>query len=72
MKLLPDGPLCGCGCRGCLETLASGTAMARQARELAERGQGKRMLELAGNCPEEITARTVGEVARGGMPRQER
>ncbi|NMA63813.1 MAG: ROK family protein [Syntrophomonadaceae bacterium] len=66
MKLLPDGPLCGCGCRGCLETLASGTAMARQARELAERGQGKRMLELAGNCPEEITARTVGEVARGG------
>ena len=66
MTLLPDGPLCGCGCRGCLETLASGTAIAVRPAELAVRGQGKRMLELAGNCPEEITARTVGEAARGG------
>ena len=29
----PEGPLCGCGNRGCLETLASATAASRRARE---------------------------------------
>ncbi len=29
----PGGPLCTCGNRGCLEALASGTAIARMARE---------------------------------------
>jgi glucokinase len=32
--LLPDGPKCGCGARGCLETYASATAIARRAGEL--------------------------------------
>ena len=31
--VLPDGPLCLCGRRGCLEALASGTAMGRMGRE---------------------------------------
>ena len=30
--LLPDGPRCGCGKRGCLEALCSGPAIARRAR----------------------------------------
>jgi glucokinase len=30
----PNGPLCGCGKHGCLETLASATAASRRAREL--------------------------------------
>lgn len=29
-----SGPLCGCGRRGCVETLASGTAIARRASDL--------------------------------------
>lgn len=29
----PDGPMCLCGKRGCLETLASGTAIGRMGRE---------------------------------------
>lgn len=33
MTLLPDGPICGCGNRGCLEALASGPSIARRARE---------------------------------------
>ncbi len=28
-----DGPICGCGNRGCLEAMASGPSIARQARE---------------------------------------
>ncbi len=31
--VLPNGPLCPCGKRGCLEALASGTALARMGRE---------------------------------------
>lgn len=31
MVILPEGPLCNCGNHGCLEALASGTAIARQA-----------------------------------------
>ena len=30
---MPDGPKCGCGRNGCLESLASGTAIARMAKE---------------------------------------
>ncbi len=33
-----NGPPCGCGARGCLEALASGTAIARKGEELAEGG----------------------------------
>jgi glucokinase len=31
LVLVPDGPLCACGARGCLEALASGPAIARDA-----------------------------------------
>jgi len=34
-----DGPLCSCGLRGCLETLASGTAIERVAAEAARGGE---------------------------------
>jgi glucokinase len=47
----PAGPRCGCGNRGCLEALASGTAIARRAREMAEErpdsGLGRLAVERA-------------------------
>jgi glucokinase len=36
ITIQPTGPRCGCGNRGCLEALASGTAIARRTREMAE------------------------------------
>lgn len=36
----PDGPLCGCGGRGCLEAVASGSAIARAYSRLAGREVG--------------------------------
>lgn len=36
--VLPDGPRCNCGNYGCIEAIASGTAIARQAREAIEKG----------------------------------
>jgi glucokinase len=35
----PGGPLCSCGARGCLEALASGPALVRQAQEAIQAGQ---------------------------------
>ncbi|HEX4038500.1 MAG TPA: ROK family protein [Acidobacteriaceae bacterium] len=32
--LAPDGPVCGCGARGCLEMYASATAIVRRAKDL--------------------------------------
>jgi glucokinase len=61
MTVQPDGPLCGCGSRGCLEVICSGTAIARRARERL----------LSGNVHssmngKSITAKVVAEAAREG------
>lgn len=64
--LEPDGPLCGCGSRGCLEALASGTAIARVARERVTQGIPTLISDLADDAPERITARLVAEAARQG------
>lgn len=45
--LQPDGPLCGCGNRGCFEALASGTAIQRRAREVANESPGSALGRLA-------------------------
>ncbi len=43
-----DGPPCGCGARGCLEALASGTAIARRGERLAESGDSPVLARLRG------------------------
>ncbi|MCS6802322.1 MAG: ROK family protein [Chloroflexota bacterium] len=43
MVIQADGPPCLCGGRGCLETLASGTAIARLARERLAAGEPSRL-----------------------------
>ncbi len=64
--LVPYGPLCGCGNRGCLEALASGTSIARRARERIARGVPTLMADLAGGDLERITAKLVAEAADRG------
>lgn len=68
MVLDPDGPLCSCGRRGCLESMASGTAMANRAKELVAAGRGKAILLEAGGNPGVITAATVSKAAGAGDP----
>jgi glucokinase len=41
-----DGPLCGCGNHGCIEALASRTAMERDVREAIRSGQKSGVLRL--------------------------
>jgi glucokinase len=48
IRVVPDGLPCGCGARGCIEQYGSGTALLRNARELADSGavEGARLREL--------------------------
>jgi len=50
LRVVPGGRRCACGNRGCWEQYASGRALARDARELAENSPvaARRMIELAG------------------------
>ncbi len=57
----PDAPLCGCGRRGCLEAVASGSAIAREAAEAASRGEAPALAGVS-----RPTARDVAEAARRG------
>ncbi len=56
MTLEPGGPLCGCGNRGCLEALASGTAIARRARALLAAGRQSRLRDMPAFTAAEVVA----------------
>lgn len=60
--------VCGCGKKGCIESLASGPAIARRARAkaLEHCERGKALLELAHGVAENISAETVGQAWRDG------
>jgi glucokinase len=65
-KLDPFGPPCGCGRRGCLEALASGTAIARRAKELLLHNPQSLLLQLVRGDIERVTARLVAQAASQG------
>jgi glucokinase len=64
--ILPDGPLCGCGNRGCLETLASGPAITAEGVRLLLSGNAPKLYELCGGDVEKVSPRTMGAAARAG------
>lgn len=77
------GERCNCGNIGCLESIASGTAIARYANEAIARGQGEQLLEFAlshrkheeantptdnaAGSPIHVNARVVGLAAEAGV-----
>jgi glucokinase len=65
LMLILDGEPCGCGKRGCVETVASGPSIARRA--LAALKGGEPSL-LGASSPESISAVQVVEAARAGDP----
>ncbi|HEY3264699.1 MAG TPA: ROK family glucokinase [Actinomycetota bacterium] len=64
----PDGPLCGCGNRGCWEQAASGQAIGRLGREAAREHPDSLLASLAGGDPEAVSGTTVGDAAREDDP----
>ena len=66
MTIDDPGPLCNCGNRGCWETLASGTALAREAKRRIQEGAVTTILENCGGDLEKVTAEGIHKAAQGG------
>jgi len=62
------GPRCKCGKLGCIEILASGTAIARRASEKIAAGSRSAILDEAGGQLEKITGEMVGRAYLAGDP----
>ncbi|HEX75259.1 MAG TPA: ROK family protein [Dehalococcoidia bacterium] len=66
MTIEAGGPKCNCGNLGCLEALASGTAVAREAVRRVNGGETSSIVELVAGRLESITAEIVALAARQG------
>jgi len=61
----PDGPRCHCGNLGCVETMAAGPAIAREATEAAQTGRSAMLAERLAQQGE-LTPEDVGLASRAG------
>jgi predicted NBD/HSP70 family sugar kinase len=61
-----DGPLCKCGNSGCLEAVASGEAIARQAQTIIAHHGRSKMAEFRGTQAVGIDAKMVFDAAKAG------
>ena len=66
MTIDDNGPVCNCGNKGCWETLASGTALAREARHRIEKGARTSILDYAEGDVEKVTAQVIHSAAKQG------
>ncbi|MFW6007125.1 MAG: ROK family protein [Halanaerobiales bacterium] len=66
MTIQPAGPQCGCGNYGCLESFASGTAIAREGRKALKEDKSHVLKELSDNNPDKIDAYLVAQGAFKG------
>lgn len=65
MTLKSDGPKCGCGNNGCLEALASSTAIIREANEVLEKGLSPIMQKMVDEG-QKVNAYLVTKAAEQG------
>lgn len=63
-----DGPACPSGNPGCWESYASGTAMARRAREALERGESSILRDMVGGDLDHLRVETIAEADTKGDP----
>jgi glucokinase len=71
MRVVPGGHRCGCGARGCWEQYASGNALVREGRALAESGSpaAAQMLSVCGvKDAADLTGPMITDAANGGDP----
>ena len=61
-----DGPVCNCGKRGCIETLAAGPAIAQRARQKLARNPNSVLLEMAGGDIQRVSSQMVGRAHAEG------
>lgn len=70
LRVVPEGLLCGCGNKGCLEQYASGSALVRDARAAARAGSllAREVLDRAGGDPDRIDGPLITAAAQDGDP----
>ena len=68
MIVLADGPVCGCGKRGCLEALSSRTAIERDIRLGIAAGRKSLIPELTAGRSERLTSGLLAKALRRGDP----
>jgi glucokinase len=66
MQILPKGPRCGCGRRGCLEAVASRLAIAAEASKAVYRGQAPNLKEAAGTDLSKIRSGALAKSIEAG------
>jgi glucokinase len=66
IQVVPDGPLCGCGRRGCLEAVASRLAIAAAAAAAAYRGEAPNLAEAVGADVAAIRSGALAEAVKAG------
>lgn len=66
VPVVPDGKFCGCGRRGCLETVASRLAISAEIAQAAYRGQAPNLLRAAGTDLANIRSGTLAEAIMAG------
>ncbi len=63
LTVLPRGPRCGCGDRGCLETLASGPAISAEGVRLMRSGLAPGLYEMVQGDAGRVTTREMSAAA---------
>lgn len=66
LQVLPEGPLCGCGKRGCLEAVTSRLSIAAAAAAAAHRGDAPSLREDAGADIAAIRSRALARAIDAG------
>lgn len=66
IRVMRGGAVCGCGRRGCLETVASRLAIAAQAAVAVFRGEAPNLGEIAGTDIAQIRSGALAEAIRRG------
>ncbi|MCA9245952.1 MAG: ROK family protein [Planctomycetales bacterium] len=66
VQVAPEGPLCGCGRRGCLEAVASRLVIASRAAAAAYRGQAPYLLARAGTDLSNIRSGALADSIANG------
>ena len=66
MTIDDNGPRCNCGNKGCWETLASGSALAREAKHQIQKGVPTSILDYTGRDVQKVTAEIIQTAAEHG------
>jgi glucokinase len=68
MGIDKNGPICNCGKRGCIETLAAGPGIAKRARKIVENNPNSVLWEMADGNIQKLSSEMVGRAHAAGDP----